>query len=136
MWEHNKELSKSRQKQSSIITCTLFNRVKGDATQKNREFNLDKQYFNSLVTSNCHYCNAVPSMICNPSVKVGGRHGKRGYNYERFALYNGLDRVDNSKGYILGNVVPCCKNCNIGKSKMDIKDFLIWIKKVHDHMKM
>lgn len=24
----------------------------------------------------------------------------------------GLDRMDNSKGYVLGNVVPCCKECN------------------------
>ena len=24
----------------------------------------------------------------------------------------GLDRIDNSKGYVIGNVVPCCGNCN------------------------
>ena len=27
----------------------------------------------------------------------------------------GLDRTDNSKGYIFGNVVSCCKTCNVIK---------------------
>lgn len=26
---------------------------------------------------------------------------------------SGLDRVDNSKGYVLGNLVPCCSSCNL-----------------------
>ncbi len=28
---------------------------------------------------------------------------------------SGLDRRDNTKGYEVGNVVPCCKDCNIGR---------------------
>lgn len=31
----------------------------------------------------------------------------------------GLDRVDNQKGYELGNVVPCCTKCNFIKGKLE-----------------
>jgi hypothetical protein len=26
--------------------------------------------------------------------------------------YNGIDRVDNEKGYLVENCVPCCFTCN------------------------
>lgn len=28
----------------------------------------------------------------------------------------GLDRLDNARGYVLGNVVPCCNDCNRARS--------------------
>jgi hypothetical protein len=43
-----------------------------------------------LWSSGCHYCS-VPIL------------GKKGV---------GLDRIDNSIGYIKGNVLPCCGDCN------------------------
>ena len=46
-----------------------------------------------LISNSCHYC--------------GGPLNEHG---------SGLDRMDNSKGYIRGNVVPCCKDCNTLKS--------------------
>lgn len=33
-------------------------------------------------------------------------------------LPNGLDRIDNTKGHILGNVLPCCLRCNMMKGSM------------------
>jgi hypothetical protein len=42
----------------------------------------------------------------------------------------GLDRIDNSKGYELGNVIPCCRWCNFMKSTYSTKDFLDHCRKV------
>jgi len=36
---------------------------------------------------------------------------------------NGLDRLDNTKGHSLGNVVPCCSICNIMKQRMTVTEF-------------
>ena len=36
----------------------------------------------------------------------------------------GLDRADNSKGYTMDNILPCCSTCNAMKSKMSIDEFL------------
>jgi hypothetical protein len=43
-----------------------------------------------------------------------------------FALdsYNGIDRFDNSKGYISTNVKPCCTRCNMMKSGQTIEEFI------------
>lgn len=36
----------------------------------------------------------------------------------------GIDRVDNSLGYIENNCVPCCRTCNIAKNTLPVNDFL------------
>lgn len=38
--------------------------------------------------------------------------------------YIGIDRVDNSVGYVIGNVVPCCAMCNMAKRDMSVCDFI------------
>lgn len=35
----------------------------------------------------------------------------------------GLDRVENASGYIPGNVVPCCRRCNVAKGAMSLGAF-------------
>ena len=44
--------------------------------------------------------------------------------------YNGLDRVDSSKGYLKTNVVPCCAVCNIAKNTLSSEDYIEHCKKV------
>jgi hypothetical protein len=46
--------------------------------------------------------------------------------------YNGIDRVDNTLGYVDGNVVPCCEMCNKAKNKHSLTKFLGWIKRVYE----
>lgn len=36
----------------------------------------------------------------------------------------GLDRIDNTKGYTMGNVVPCCAPCNMMKGTMPAQEFI------------
>ena len=42
-----------------------------------------------------------------------------------------LDRVDNTKGYIKGNVVSCCVLCNSMKTNLKVNDFKGHIKKIY-----
>ena len=50
--------------------------------------------------------------------------------YDTF-LWNGIDCIDSSKGYVEGNVVPCCKSCNEMKSSKSSEDFLRQVEAIH-----
>ena len=45
-----------------------------------------------------------------------------------------LERIDNNKGYTIGNVVPCCKICNHAKNNLTIQEFKDWIERVSNKM--
>jgi len=48
-------------------------------------------------------------------------------------IYNGVDRIDSTKGYIKDNLVPCCEICNKAKSNLDIEIFLNWVNRIKKH---
>ena len=104
---------------------------KGAAISRNYVFEVDLDTFINICKSNCYYCGV------EPSIRKESQHTK---NLERmgkdipFIIRNGVDRYDNSKGYIEGNMVPCCTTCNRAKMATDGDDFIAWVKKVNDHM--
>jgi len=48
-------------------------------------------------------------------------------------LVNGIDRWDNSKGYVPGNCVPCCTTCNYAKGKQAGGEYLAHVRKIYEH---
>jgi hypothetical protein len=53
---------------------------------------------------------------------------------EHINYHNGIDRVDNDKGYISDNCVPCCWKCNNMKNTMKQKDFINHIISIYKKM--
>jgi hypothetical protein len=47
-----------------------------------------------------------------------------------YQLYNGIDRIDNARGYERDNIVPCCKFCNRAKSAMPQKEFIDLVRRI------
>lgn len=47
---------------------------------------------------------------------------------------HGIDRKNSSIGYVHGNVVPCCKTCNIAKNSMSIEEFKSWISRAFHYI--
>jgi len=43
----------------------------------------------------------------------------------------GLDRVTNTDGYVLDNLVSCCESCNKSKNKLSLPDFLSRIEVIY-----
>ena len=95
---------------------------------------LDKRYFKrglicslngsetlKLIKSNCHYCGDEPKNIF--------KYRQKHFSYD--FIHNGIDRIDSSKGYIQGNVVSCCKECNISKMDTDYFEYLKRIEKIY-----
>ena len=86
----------------------LYARYKLDAKIRNLSFKLSKEEFIKITNLDCFYCGRIPSQ------KVTHRWGT-------FYFYNGIDRVDNSKGYISNNSAPCCKECNSKKLSIRVE---------------
>src|SRR5258708_3678515 len=82
--------------------------------------NLTKEQFNKLINQNCYWDNKKPSQIY-----------RRPREDQIVYYYNGIDRLDSSKGYTIDNCVPCCKNCNTAKLRMSKIEFLEWIKNIY-----
>lgn len=94
---------------------------KASAAKKGLSFTLPFGLFVSLTSLPCHYCGVSPQQV------IKGRRGGDDYRY------NGLDRVDSSKGYIAENVVPCCRRCKSAKSDASVADFVSWARRVVSH---
>jgi len=95
--------------------------TKRGAARRGYEWKLSDEFFFELIQKNCFYCGAKPFTAFCSSPRTG------------LFYFNGIDRVDNSIGYLPGNVVPCCKHCNMAKSTNSVDEFLDWVQRVHQH---
>lgn len=101
----------------------LFQIYQSNARKRNRVFEITKEQFAILTKMNCHYCDSEPSTI-----KTTGVHAET--KAHNTYVYNGLDRKDNSTGYTLENVVPCCKTCNNAKRALTQDEWETWLDKI------
>lgn len=86
-----------------------YKKYKLSAKNRNLNFHLTFRQANKLFIDNCFYCGKK-SIIGN---KI-----------------NGIDRINNKKGYFLKNCVTSCKICNFLKGQLHIKDFIEQCKKI------
>lgn len=58
---------------------------------------------------------------------------KTDYNHDvsRVKKIFGIDRTDNSTGYILENCIPCCDICNYMKNDLSKDKFIYKISKIY-----
>lgn len=87
--------------------------------------------FITLSLSNCFYCNS-PAESKLEDVRYSTKFGKSIIT-DTVIKYNGLDRVDNTKGYEADNVVACCKYCNMAKNEFTQEHFRERICKIYNN---
>lgn len=100
----------------------LIGNYKWNAKERDQSFTLTEEQFKKLTQQDCHYCGAKPNNVINQEGNFG--------EY----IYNGLDRIDSNKGYVMDNVVPCCKICNSAKSNLTLQEYKSWIKRSYNKM--
>ncbi len=76
-----------------------FTAYRNGASERNISFDLTMEQFKSFWNGSCFYCGHRVNLI-------------------------GLDRVDNSIGYSVSNIVSCCSECNRMKGIYSQKDFI------------
>lgn len=81
------------------------------AIKKDLDFALTKDQFIQIITENCYYCN-----------KENSENHK-----------NGIDRKDNKIGYIIGNCVSCCGQCNYMKGSLIENEFIKICKRISNY---
>lgn len=96
----------------------VFSHYMCGAKDRGHEFSIQKDEFMSFISNDCYYCGAKPKEAT--IIKPDDNNGRR----SRTITYNGIDRIDNSKGYVKGNCVTCCSSCNYSKRIMLVDEWL------------
>lgn len=90
-YEQCKEREQSIQKIYGIKPEARYKRAVRNSKKRGKTWDISQQDYIDLISQPCFYDGAS---LCKE-------------------FGTGLDRIDNSKGYSLDNVVPCCGDCNI-----------------------
>lgn len=94
----------------------IYQSYKRDASRRGLDWNLTMDQVRDLVGRPCYYTGLMPSNV-------------KKYEGDVFT-YNGIDRVDNDKGYRLENCVPCCRKVNEMKMDSSLDEFLYFCRLV------
>lgn len=111
--DRSKKIIKIRQDKGTFYnnekvrkSAKKFDEYKASAKRRKKDFQLKKNEFIKLALTECTYCGEKPAY--------------------------GVDRVNSSDGYLVGNSVPCCKKCNFAKHIMLENEFKQHIIKIYN----
>jgi len=112
----------------------LYFSVKKRHNKKSKEKCIGIDLFINLSNSPCNYCGTTGS-----NTKKDVRRDSRGGEAvtaivsDTTIKFNGIDRIDSSKGYTEENCVSCCKECNTAKMSLTENEFRSLIIKIYEH---
>ena len=86
----------------------IWNHYVKSAQKRGIDFTLPKPIFNELIVKPCFYCT-----------------------YIKEDEVNGIDRINNNRGYSEDNVVTCCQFCNLAKGTQHPQEFIDKMKAIH-----
>lgn len=95
---------------------SILEKYKNTAKRKGYIWALTNDLFYTLISKPCYYCGKEPS---------ASRADKDGV-----LQANGVDRKDNTRGYLFSNVVSCCQFCQYAKRDLPHDDFLSHLQRV------
>lgn len=85
-----------------------YNKYKRDAKERDLAFEITAEQFDVLIRLPCSYCGSTDKI--------------------------GVDRANNSLGYLASNCVPCCGPCNFIKRTMSVNKLKLHLAKMVKHM--
>ncbi len=126
--ERAKQMGLENKKEKGVSGInTIYRNYFKRAIEKNLEFNLDRIAFEKLILDKCYFCGTEPQNM----ISLGHTGNSTNGQIKR----NGIDRLDNSKGYTLENSVTCCTRCNYAKHTTDLQTFVKWSENLYLNLK-
>lgn len=95
-----------------------FMSLKSNAKARNIEVSISEEEFFEIASTSCNYCGSEPVEKKPPK------------KWQQSVFLNGIDRINNSIGYIAGNICSCCEQCNWAKKDLSLKEWYLWIDKI------
>jgi hypothetical protein len=120
--ENHSHYNRSKTEEESAAR-QLYKEYNSTAFRRGLNFHLTFEQFFEIIKKDCHYDGTTGTISKRSTWKNSSRNFK----------FNGIDRIDSKKDYVVNNCVPCCKNCNFAKNTMTTEEFLSWIKKVYSY---
>ena len=112
----------------------LINQYRQKAKNRGLEWDLSVAEALDIFQQPCAYCGSPPQTRHNVFITQAGKYRGRlstAHADQGWIVFNGIDRQDNTVGYILSNVVACCPICNYAKRNLSLEEFLAWIHRLH-----
>lgn len=113
----------TKHSRSDLWLATVRHHVRIGAKSRGIQYSLGDDQLRSIASSSCHYCGVQPSNY----IQVARQDLKT-------VIYQGVDRIDSSNGYLPDNVRPCCKDCNRAKAELSDQNFKNLIARIYNHM--
>ena len=109
---------------------------------RNRKIGFDNskmisiEHYEKMIFEPCFYCgliggNTTYDTECYEGNYKNKEHFSKHRVSDEIVRHNGIDRIDSSVGYVPGNVVPCCKYCNMAKMDRTKEEFLKWAEETY-----
>lgn len=115
---HLLPLAEYNSKRSDCRACQADRRLRPlDRFRDCRKHAHERSYAFRITPEEYDVCTRQPCYIC------GG--------YTKGRDHNGVDRVNNSIGYLFFNIAPCCWTCNRMKGSLSLGEFLEKVKKIY-----
>ena len=109
-----KRLNKSRFGPEHVGKMTVMQKYHQRASDIGVDFTFTREQFFKITSEQCFYCGRSPESLQKRLYK-GRVTGS--------CTYNGIDRIDNLKGYTPDNCVACCWTCNRTKGPLSKSEF-------------
>ena len=115
---------------SRVAWKRLLDSYKSRAIRKEIEWSLTDEEAYELFLGDCFYCGLEPNRNFNPY--KGRKDVLAETRAKNWIVVNGIDRLDNERGYYLMNSVSCCAQCNMKKGSSTLEEFESWIERIVD----
>lgn len=112
--------------ENESLVKRIYRNYQRNAENRDLKFDISIEELKVLIFKNCEYCGSEPKIY----------DGEKNYSITGEFKRNGIDRIDSSKGYIVGNLKTCCPNCNFGKSDNTEEEFKEWVIKVYKYLEL
>lgn len=115
---HAAKMQERRKPNNRSEITQVLGAYKRSAKRRGHAWGLTREDFEKFLIQDCFYCGSEPLSSSSNKSTIEP------------LLYNGIDRMNNTKGYTADNTVPCCKICNRAKLDMPYKEFINWIERI------